>query len=131
MSQAKSIVGIDLGTTNIVVTHAPVADSGSEKPSVEKFPVLQEFAQGAVEERESLPSFLFERLQEKQALPWKRECPFIVGEYARERGAEVPARLISSAKSWLCNPRINRSEPLLPWNAPAGARKISPLEAQS
>lgn len=131
MSQAKNIIGIDLGTTNIVVTHAPVADSESDKPEVATFPVLQEFAQGAVEECESLPSFLFERLQEKQALPWKRECPFIVGEYARERGAEVPARLISSAKSWLCNPRIDRKEAILPWNAPAGARKISPLEAQS
>ncbi len=131
MSQAKNIVGVDLGTTNIVIAHAPVADSESDKPDVGTFPILQEFAQGAVEERESLPSFLFERLQEKQALPWKRECSFIVGEYARERGAEVPARLISSAKSWLCNPRIDRKEAILPWNAPAGAKKISPLEAQS
>ncbi|HQG28164.1 MAG TPA: Hsp70 family protein, partial [Candidatus Ozemobacteraceae bacterium] len=131
MSQAKNIVGVDLGTTNIVIAHAPTTDSESDKPDVCTFPILQEFAQGAVEERESLPSFLFERLQEKQALPWKRECPFIVGEYARERGAEVPARLISSAKSWLCNPRIDRKEAILPWNAPAGAKKISPLEAQS
>ena len=131
MSQAKSIVGIDLGTTNTVVTHVPINAGEDEAPKIELFPVLQEFAQGSVEERDILPSFLFERLQEKHALPWKRESPFLVGEYARERGAEVPARLIGSAKSWLCNPRVNRRDPILPWNAPEGTKKTSPLEAMS
>lgn len=131
MSQPKSIVGIDLGTTNTVVTHVPINAVEDEAPQIDIFPVLQEFAQGSVEERDILPSFLFERLQEKAALPWKRESPFLVGEYARERGAEVPARLISSAKSWLCNPRVNRRDPILPWNAPEGTKKTSPLEAMS
>jgi actin-like ATPase involved in cell morphogenesis len=132
MSQPKSIVGIDLGTTNIVVTHVPVAAAAAEKPpQVSVFPILQEFAKGAVEEREMLPSYLFERLQEKVGLPWKHESPFIVGDYARERGEEVPARLISSAKSWLCNSRLNRREPILPWNAAEGAARISPLQAQA
>ncbi|MBF0498820.1 MAG: Hsp70 family protein [Candidatus Riflebacteria bacterium] len=131
MSQAKSIVGIDLGTTNTVVTHTTISAAEDKKPEIKVFPLIQEFAQGSVEERDILPSFLFERLQEKAALPWKRESPFIVGEYARERGAEVPARLISSAKSWLCNPRVNRRDPILPWNAPEGTKKISPLEAMS
>ncbi|MFZ2956300.1 MAG: Hsp70 family protein [Candidatus Ozemobacteraceae bacterium] len=131
MSQPKSIVGIDLGTTNTVITQTAVAVAEDEKPEINIFPVIQEFAQGSVEEREVLPSFLFERIQEKAGLPWKRESPFIVGEYARERGAEVPARLISSAKSWLCNSRVNRRDPILPWNAPDNTKKISPLEAMS
>jgi Ethanolamine utilization protein EutJ (predicted chaperonin) len=129
MSQAKYIVGIDLGTTNTVVTYTPLNAVPEEKPVVEIFPVVQEFAQSALEEKEILPSFLFERGSEKCPLPWKGEHPFIVGEFARERGAEVPGRLVSSAKSWLCNPRINRREPILPWNAPAGGKKISPMEA--
>ncbi len=131
MSAAKHLVGIDLGTTNTVVTTVPLASVEDEKPELRVFPVLQEFAQGAVEEREVLPSFLFDRLQEKPALPWKREIPFIVGEFARERGSEVPARLVSSAKSWLCNSRVDRREPILPWNAPAGTNKISPLAAMA
>jgi hypothetical protein len=129
MSQPKSIVGIDLGTTNTVVTHAALADLEKDHPKVDIFPIVQELAQGALEEKEVLPSFLFERVTEKPVLPWKGEHAFIVGEYARERGSEVPARLVASAKSWLCNPRINRSDAILPWNAPEGAKKISPLQA--
>lgn len=131
MSQPKNIVGIDLGTTNTVVTYASLAALEDENPKVEVFPLVQEFAQGALEDREVLPSFLFERTTEKPALPWKGEQTFIVGEYARERGSEIPARLVSSAKSWLCNPRINRNDAILPWNAPPNSKKISPLEAMS
>lgn len=131
MSQPKNIVGIDLGTTKVVLTYAKMPASEEDKPAIELFPLLQEFAKDSMEEREILPSFLFDRLQEKPVLPWKREQPFIVGEYARERGSEVPARLVSSAKSWLCNPRVNRREAILPWNAPEGSRRISPLEAQA
>ncbi|NLI75615.1 MAG: Hsp70 family protein [Candidatus Riflebacteria bacterium] len=131
MSEPKYIVGIDLGTTNITVNEVAVAALEDEKPAVEAFPVLQEFAKGAVEERDVLPSFLFQRLQEKPALAWSRDLPFIVGEYARERGAEVPGRLVSSAKSWLCNTRVDRREAILPWNAPAEVQKISPLAAQA
>ncbi|MBF0547660.1 MAG: Hsp70 family protein [Candidatus Riflebacteria bacterium] len=125
----KYVVGIDLGTTNTVVNYVQIDSVEEEHPKIETFSILQEFAQGSLEERNVLPSFLFERLQEKPVLPWKSECPFIVGEYARERGAEVPARLISSAKSWLCNPRVNRRDPILPWNSPPGSQKISPLDA--
>ncbi len=131
MSEPKYIVGIDLGTTNITVNEVAVAALEDEKPVVEAFPILQEFAKGAVEERDVLPSFLFQRLQEKPALAWTRDLPFIVGEYARERGAEVPGRLVSSAKSWLCNTRVDRREAILPWNAPPEVQKISPLAAQA
>ncbi len=129
MSQPKNIVGIDLGTTNTVVTFAALSAVEDDKPKIEIFPLLQEFAQGTLEERELLPSFLFERTSEKPVLPWKGDQTHIVGEYARERGAEVAGRLVGSAKSWLCNPRVDRREPLLPWNAPEGTKKLSPLQA--
>lgn len=130
MAKAKYIVGIDLGTTNIVVTSTALAAAESEeKPEISIFPILQEQAKGAVEKLECMPSFLFERLKEKSVLPWDEDSKFIIGDYARERGAEVPDRLISSAKSWLCNTRIDRTQPILPWNAPEENAKVSPLQA--
>ncbi len=129
MAKQKYIVGIDLGTTNIVVGYAPLVIKEDEKPEINLAPIAQELAKGAVEALEVLPSFIFERIKEKPVLDWDLESKFIIGEYARERGSEVPDRLISSAKSWLCNPRINRKEAILPWNAPEGAEKISPFQA--
>ena len=129
MAKQKYVVGIDLGTTNIVVGYAPLAVKEDEKPEISLAPIAQELAKGAVEALEVLPSFIFERIKEKPVLDWDLESKFIIGEYARERGSEVPDRLISSAKSWLCNPRINRKEAILPWNAPEGAEKISPFQA--
>jgi molecular chaperone DnaK (HSP70) len=130
MAKAKYIVGIDLGTTNVVVSSALIAEAESEEKSeIALFQILQEQAKGAVEKLESMPSFLFERLKEKQVLPWDTDSKFIIGDYARERGAEVPDRLISSAKSWLCNTRIDRTQPILPWNAPDDNEKVSPLQA--
>ncbi len=64
-------------------------------------------------------------------LPWDNENNLIVGEYARERGAELPQRLISSSKSWLCNVMIDGNQPVLPWDAPNDISKISPVEASS
>ena len=131
MAKQKYIVGIDLGTTNIVVGYALLAVKEDEKPEINLLPIAQELAKGAIESLDVLPSFIFERIKEKPVLDWDLESKFIIGEYARERGSEVPDRLISSAKSWLCNPRINRKESILPWNAPEGAEKISPFKAMS
>ena len=37
----------------------------------------------------------------------------------RNHGGKVPGRLVSSAKSWLCHPGVDRSAPLLPWSRAA------------
>ena len=129
MAKQKYIVGIDLGTTNIVVGYASLAVKENEKPEINLVPIAQELAKGAIEWLEVLPSFIFERIKEKPVLDWDLDSKFIIGEYARERGSEVPDRLISSAKSWLCNSRVNRKEAILPWSAPEGATKISPFQA--
>jgi len=65
------------------------------------------------------------------ALPWNQDNEKIVGEFARERGTEVPQRLISSSKSWLCNTMIDRNKPVLPWEGPADISKMSPVESSS
>ena len=36
---------------------------------------------------------------------------------ARERGALAPARQVSSAKSWLAHPAVDRRAAILPWGA--------------
>lgn len=132
MAKAKYLVGIDLGTTNIVVSYTPVSAVEAETPApITLLPLVQELAKGAVEKLEAMPSFIFERLKEKPVLAWDEDSNYIIGDYARERGAEVPDRLISSAKSWLCNQRIDRTQPLLPWNSPEENAKISPLLAIS
>ena len=54
---------------------------------------------------------------------------YAVGEFARRQGAEAPDRTVAAAKSWLCHSRVDRRQPILPWNAPAEVPKVSPVEA--
>src|SRR6516164_7564082 len=50
---------------------------------------------------------------------------------ARNQGARVRGRLVTSAKSWLCHRGVDRSAPLLPWSAPPDVARISPVEASA
>ncbi|MFO0928922.1 MAG: Hsp70 family protein [Gemmataceae bacterium] len=89
-----------------------------------------------VEDRGLLPSFLYlPRPGEVPAgslrLPWAADRDFAVGEYARKVGTTVETRLVSSAKSWLCHPGIDRKAPVLPWRAGEDDRRVSPLEAST
>jgi Hsp70 protein len=47
------------------------------------------------------------------------------------KGAELPRRLIASAKSWLCNAMVDRNQPILPWESPDVTSKKSPVEASA
>src|SRR5581483_12196512 len=58
-------------------------------------------------------------------LPWDETRSFAVGEHARARGVDAPARLVSSAKSWLSHPAVDRRGPTLPVGAPEDIEKIS------
>ena len=62
-------------------------------------------------------------------LPWAEGRDFAVGELARRQAAEVPDRTVGAAKSWLCHSRVDRHQPILPWNAPAEVPKVSPVTA--
>lgn len=126
---AKYVVGFDLGTTNSVVAYAAL---DAERPDVQLLPIPQLVAAGTIENRNSLPSFAYlppEGQQTDKAfdLPWKQESDCIVGELARRQSAESPDRTIGSAKSWLAHSRVDRHQPILPWNAPAGVEKKSPV----
>ncbi|MGK4000508.1 Hsp70 family protein [Sorangium sp. So ce1024] len=131
---ARYIVGIDLGTTHCALSYARIPEEGADPrltPSAEVLAVPQLVAQGALEARPLLPSFMYipHESEGAQALPWDAERRFVVGEHARARGVDAPARLISSAKSWLCHPGIDRRGPTLPVGAPEDIEKISPVEA--
>ncbi|HUS68486.1 MAG TPA: Hsp70 family protein, partial [Kofleriaceae bacterium] len=135
----RYVVGIDLGTTNSALAHA---DTEKGAPKIEMDAVLQLIAPGEVAPRPTLPSFLYlagehELAAGALALPWKGDAEsgrVVVGELARTQGAQVPARLVSSAKSWLCHPRVDRLQPILPWGEAAGTemqRRISPVDASA
>ncbi|TMA73770.1 MAG: Hsp70 family protein [Deltaproteobacteria bacterium] len=127
----RFLIGIDLGTTNCVLA---CADTAAPDAPLEVVPVPQVVAPKQVDAREALPSFLYLASPEEQGaldLPWERGRDFAVGAYARDRGAEVPARLVASAKSWLCHAGVDRTAAILPWGADADARCISPLDASA
>ena len=120
-------VGIDLGTTHCAVAVAPVDDENA-RPEVLDVPQL--VARGQLEARPLLPSFLYfaHESEGAQALPWDAERRFVVGEGARARGVDAPARVIASAKSWLSHPGVDRRAGILPLGAPDDIEKISPVE---
>ncbi len=134
LSEAQYIIGIDLGTTNSVVAYTQVADIEAQRPDIRVFNVPQRVDAGAIEALKMLPSFVLVPPPaeiEGLKMPWQRETQTVVGEFARERGSEMPTRLISSAKSWLCHGLVDRNQPILPWEAPEDVRKFSPVEASS
>ncbi|GIV60783.1 Hsp70 family protein [Rhodocaloribacter litoris] len=134
MSDPRYIVGIDLGTTHCVVAYTRAAPEALERPEIRLFEIPQVVSPGEVQARPLLPSFLFlpgphDVPEGGLALPWKPDAGEAVGEYARERGAEIPNRLVASAKSWLSHTGVDRTAPILPWDAPGDARRVSPVEA--
>ncbi|HVK10782.1 MAG TPA: Hsp70 family protein [Gemmataceae bacterium] len=132
MSSSRFVVGIDLGTTNCAVAYV---DTGrGDAPTSDGLAIPQVVSPGVVEDRPLLPSFLYlpgpnEQPAGSLKLPWDAARDYCVGEFARNFGSQVPTRLVSSAKSWLCHPGVDRRAPILPWKAPEEGRKVSPLEA--
>jgi molecular chaperone DnaK (HSP70) len=132
VSAAKYVVGIDLGTTHCALAYAPIPEDPTlPLPELSVLSIPQLVAQGAVEPRELLPSFLYlaHESDGPQALPWDAERRYVVGEHARARGVDAPARVVQSAKSWLSHPSVDRRGAILPPGAPEDVERISPVEA--
>ncbi|GIW70531.1 MAG: heat-shock protein [Planctomycetota bacterium] len=129
----RYVVGIDLGTTNTVLAAAE-AEAGHEPAVPEVMAVPQLVGPGEVEARPVLPSAVYlpapgEFGEQGLVLPWGAPAS-VVGCFAREHGAKVAGRLVTSAKSWLCHRRADPRAPLLPLGAPPELERISPVEAQ-
>lgn len=128
---AQYVLGIDLGTTNSVLSYAPLE---AEEIRLQLLPIPQLVAAGNLEPHTVLPSFAYlatEAEADSGALdvPWENRRDYAVGEFARRQAAEVPDRTVSAAKSWLCHSRVDRHQPILPWNAPQEVPKVSPVAA--
>ena len=139
---AKFVLGIDLGTTNCALAYAEIAPEGGESKA--SAPLILQIPQvvgaGECADRPVLPSFLYlprdgEFQEEALDLPWtapvEGKLPWLVGTFARDYGAKVPGRLISSAKSWLSQGVVDRSSGILPTTAPEDLQKISPVQASA
>jgi len=134
--QPKYVLGIDLGTTNSGVAYA---EPGSvtdphQLPPVSLFALPQLANPGEVREEALLASSLYlpgpmDFPEGSTDLPWESEEGYVVGRLAMTRGVESMGRLVTSAKSWLSHSGVDRTEPILPPNAPEGVSRISPVEA--
>jgi molecular chaperone DnaK (HSP70) len=142
---ARTAVGIDLGTTNTVVAWAPLereaereAESshgtGARRSSgtlAEVLPVPQLVSAAETEARALLPSMLYAPPEGERVEDPFDDAPWVLGEHARRRGAEVAGRLVASSKSWLVHASVDRTAAILPWGAAEDAPHISPVEAAS
>jgi molecular chaperone DnaK (HSP70) len=134
---ARYLIGIDLGTTNSALAYVDLQrKSRAGHPEIQTFPVPQLVAPGELAARPLLPSFLYlpgshDLPAGAVAVPWDAARSYAVGEFARNHGARVPGRLVTSAKSWLCHAGVDRSAALLPWSAPPDVARISPVEASA
>jgi len=132
---AAYIVGIDLGTTHTVVACA-AAEAGADA-DIQVFGIEQLVALGEVASRPLLPSVLNhpaagEIRAGDLVLPWGQDSAgAVVGSLARELGAQVPGRLVASAKSWLSHAAVDRLAPILPWGAADDVHKVSPVAASA
>jgi molecular chaperone DnaK (HSP70) len=125
-------LGIDLGTSNSAIAFIDLENE--ESRIVE---VTQVLGPNQCGEHPTLPSAVYiphpdEFPPGSLPLPWSDAGePAIIGQFARDRGALVPDRLVSSAKSWLSNPHIDPKQPILPWRSEIAGEKLSPFECSS
>jgi molecular chaperone DnaK (HSP70) len=129
---SRYIIGIDLGTTNSVVAYL----DKQEASAIQVFQVPQLVAEGEVRAMPTLPSFLYFPTEHdlsagSMKLPWEERPESVAGVLAREQGALVPGREVSSAKSWLCHDAVDRRAKLLPWGAEPPEPMVSPVEASA
>lgn len=129
---SQYVVGIDLGTTNCAVAFIDMQCSDRR---VKTFRLDQMIDANTMAESDTLPSFHYQLLDsevsgvDRKHLFSSNNASSVVGIMARQRGAELPGRSISSAKSWLCHKMVDRESDLLPWGGDEDVVKISPVEA--
>ncbi len=141
---ARYVVGIDLGTTNCAVAYVDTeakGDASAPGGQIQLFEIDQVVAPGEVAARGTLPSFLLlpsatEVAPEAMALPWSPRPGLAVGTLARDRGTELPHRLVASAKSWLSHTGVDRNAAILPWRGPDNRdrdddTRVSPVQASA
>ena len=127
---ARFSLAIDLGTSNSAIA---IADLESGETRI--IEIAQTVGPNQIGEMPTvLPSAIYiphsEEFPESSfPLPWNDAGErAIVGQFARERGALVPDRVATSAKSWLSNQHIDAKQRILPWRSDIAEEKLSPFE---
>ena len=134
LENIKYIIGIDLGTTNSAVSYVDLTDDAIKNKGIKLFKVLQLTGSGEISPLPVLPSFCYipgkyDIAEDSIRLPWISDEINFVGKFARDHGAKIPSRLVSSAKSWLCHSNADRRAKILPWGSGDDVNKISPVQA--
>ena len=134
-------VGIDLGTTHTVVAYAPLKARTGSAAAIKLLAIAQLVGPGEVAALPLLPSARYHPAEGELAegalqLPWPQPdgaglAPAVVGRWARQLGAQVPGRLVASAKSWLSHTTVDRQAAILPWGAAPEVAKVSPVAASA
>ncbi|EOD4737474.1 Hsp70 family protein [Vibrio vulnificus] len=141
MASPRYLVGIDLGTTNTVVAFCELTEN-LQQSNVSLFDIDQLIGPGEVVRKPLLPSFRYHPANGQIApadltLPWENQtvagdiANVIIGEWARELGAKVEGRQVSSAKSWLSHQAVDRHSDILPWAGVSDVEKVSPVIASA
>ncbi|GAB2658495.1 Hsp70 family protein [Vibrio panuliri] len=141
MASPRFLVGIDLGTTNTVVAYCEITDN-LQQSEVSLFDIDQLIGAGEVVRKPLLPSFRYHPAMGQVSpsdltLPWQNQPVagdiehVIIGEWARELGAKVEGRQVSSAKSWLSHQAVDRNSEILPWAGATDVDKVSPVIASA
>ena len=126
---ARFSLGIDLGTSNCAMA---LTDLDTDRTEI--VPIPQILAANQLGEKPTLASALYLPHPEEFRpgsfpLPWDDGLELgIVGQFARDHGALVPDRLVTSAKSWLSNPHIDPKQRTLPWRSDSAEEKLSPFD---
>ena len=132
MARARFSIGIDLGTTNCALAFVPL--EGQTRSEILDIPQWETLS--AITEFTALPSFVYLPEEAAAAQLQDREADneeWVVGLLARKKAAELPGRVVHSAKSWLCHHTSDRSARFLPWGSDDITRdsKISPVYASA
>jgi hypothetical protein len=120
---SKDIIGIDLGTSN-----SALALWDHEAGQTRMLPISQLESRQLVSKRPTLASALYiPRPGELAGVPEDvlTDEGYAIGQHARSHGSLNPDRLVTSAKSWLCQNQIERTAPILPFHAADDIPKVS------
>lgn len=137
MTHPRYCIGIDLGTTNSVLSYV---DLKQPQQGSQLLAITQWDSAGSLVTRPELPSFAYaptvaemDRFTTCEASVPDPQHGWIPGLHARNQMAFNPGRVIHSAKSWLCHNDIDRTDAILPWQATeiSSDEKLSPVGASA
>ena len=137
MTATRFSIGIDLGTTNCVLSYV---DSRQPQRGSQVLDITQWDSATTRVDEPALPSFAYTPTTAEQSgfssatdsvpAPIDGRLP---GVFARQQMAFSPGRVIHSAKSWLCHAEVDRTAAILPWKSEeiADSEKCSPVTASA